>query len=104
MPKVTNRYSRTIKNDTLNNSPLLNNPEISISGAGVSTEVRNNNDMTPFSIMKATEYLGISRSMLYRLLDKRDIDSFHIGARRFISKSALDSFIRKQVEAESYGW
>lgn len=93
-----------VKNNLSNDERIIcHSLENLISGAGVSPDLRNNDDM-PLSIKEATEFLGISRSVLYRLLNERAICSFYIKKRRFIMKSALINFIHKQEEAEKYGW
>ena len=52
------------------------------------------------SIDEAVIYLGIRRATLYRLLDSGAIKSFHIGRRRLIVQSELDSFISQRIAAE----
>lgn len=101
----SNRYPKTIKNDSSNNAKFTQNfEEKSISGAGVSTKTRHNVDMIALSIPQAAQSLGISRSLLYKLLERQIIRSFHIGGRHLISVAAIDEFIKAQEEANSYGW
>ena len=53
------------------------------------------------SLEQSYEYLGISRAMLYRLLDTGRVASFHIGSRRLVLKEELDRYIQAQVQAEN---
>lgn len=99
---LTNRYSKTIKNDI---SPTLTEQKISISGAGVMAKTRyDHSSMSLLSIPQAVECLGVSRATFYRLLDRKEIRSFHIGRRRFVTQEALSNYIQTQEEAENYGW
>lgn len=91
-----------MKNILSNNEHMIQcSLENAISGAGVTPDLRNNSDM-PLSIKQATDFLGISRSVLYRLLNDGTIHGFHIGARRFIMKSTLIEFVQRQEKAENY--
>lgn len=104
MPKVTNtnRYSKTIKNDTLNNSPLFNNPEISISGAGVSTEVRNNRLME-CNLLEVNDVCGllkIGRSTLYSLVNKKAIKAVKLLGRTLFREADVYDFVANLTEYE----
>lgn len=57
-------------------------------------------DRDSLSLDEAMHYLGISRSQLYRIFERKELPSFHIGTRRFVLKREVDRFIQKQVEAE----
>ena len=97
-----NMYLNTIKNDI---SPTLAEQKISISGAGVMAKTRyDHSSMSLLSIPQATKCLGVSRATFYRLLDRKEIRSFHIGRRRFVTQEALSNYIQTQEEAENYGW
>jgi len=45
------------------------------------------------SVKDAATHLGISRGMMYELLNRDDIESLRIGQRRLISREALNRFI-----------
>ncbi|WP_421860717.1 excisionase family DNA-binding protein [Oceanicaulis sp.] len=51
-----------------------------------------------FSVLKAAEYLGVSRSQVYRLLAEGSLDSLKIGTRRLIRRDALDALIERSGE------
>ncbi|MDA0988811.1 MAG: helix-turn-helix domain-containing protein [Chloroflexi bacterium] len=53
-----------------------------------------------FSIREATVYLGINRATLYRLMNSGALESFHVGRRRLLARSALDRFIQQQTDSE----
>ena len=54
------------------------------------------------NIEESGVYLGgIARSQVYRILDRGELQSFHIGTRRLILRSELDAFIQRQMEAEN---
>lgn len=46
--------------------------------------------------IEAARAIGVSRAMLYRLLAAETIKSFHIGRRRLISISAIESYLASQ--------
>lgn len=46
-----------------------------------------------FSILEAADYLGISRSQIYRLMTDRKLKSVKIGARRLITREACDALL-----------
>ena len=48
------------------------------------------------SVMEATEYLGISKPMLYLLLKTETFPSFRIGKRVLIRKESLDRWVEEQ--------
>lgn len=48
------------------------------------------------SIKSACEYLGISRSLIYRLIKSRDLASYKISRRTFIHPDELDRFINSK--------
>jgi excisionase family DNA binding protein len=45
------------------------------------------------SVVGAAEHLGISRSLMYELLNRGDIDSVRLGRRRLVSRDAINRFI-----------
>jgi excisionase family DNA binding protein len=51
------------------------------------------------SVKDAAAHLGISRGMIYELLNRDEIESLQIGRRRLISREALNRF----VETNSHG-
>lgn len=50
-------------------------------------------------IPAAVSYSGISRSVIYELLNARKIKSHRIGAARVIDRESLDAFISSQPAA-----
>lgn len=46
-------------------------------------------------IEEAAEELGISRSGIYRALDRGDLKSVRIGARRLVSMESIDALIER---------
>lgn len=48
---------------------------------------------------EAARLLGVSRPMIYRLIDQGELESFNVGACRRILVDTLDAFIGRQVEA-----
>jgi excisionase family DNA binding protein len=50
------------------------------------------------TMAESCQYLGdISRPTLYRLLGEGELDSFHIGTRRFIPRESLDKLINDRI-------
>jgi excisionase family DNA binding protein len=45
------------------------------------------------SVKDAATHLGISRTVMYELLNRGDIESVSIGSRRLVSREALNRFI-----------
>jgi len=52
------------------------------------------------SIQDAAAYTGLSRSTLYRMIDRNELSSFKIGIRRLIKTEELDDLIDNAVEHE----
>ncbi|MGJ3232178.1 MAG: helix-turn-helix domain-containing protein [Oceanicaulis sp.] len=52
-----------------------------------------------FSVMEAAQYLGVSRSQVYRLLADGSLKSLKIGARRLVRRDALDALLEGAGEA-----
>ena len=52
-----------------------------------------------FSVMEAAQYLGVSRSQVYRLLADGSLKSLKIGARRLVRRDALDALLESASEA-----
>ena len=54
-----------------------------------------------FSIDAAGEYLGgAGRNTVYGLLKAGELDSFQVGARRFISRQSLDALIERRAQPD----
>ena len=53
------------------------------------------------SLEQSYQYIGVSRAMLYRLLDAGLVQSFHIGSRRLVLIDELDRYIQSRIDAES---
>lgn len=53
--------------------------------------------VTPLPIFvsphEVAQTLGISRALVYRLLDEGVIDSTRVGGRRLVIRSSLDSYV-----------
>ena len=56
-----------------------------------------------FSIKEAATALGISKTVLYELMDEDLIPYHHIGRRRLISRQALEDFTQFMYENGSVG-
>ena len=94
------RFPEDAKNGTF--FPASSETAKPILGADKMEKTRHNIGTTPLSIGQAAEHLGISRGLLYKLLDEKAIRSFHIGKRRrLISIEAINDFIKKQEEREN---
>lgn len=50
-----------------------------------------------FSVVDAAQYLGVSRSQVYRLLADGSLDSLKIGTRRLIRRDALDALLERSA-------
>lgn len=57
-------------------------------------------DIQPATLntVEAARYLGIGRTVLYRLIGRGDVDSFVIGHRRLVTRESLDRYIAEQVQ------
>lgn len=56
-----------------------------------------------FSIDESCNYIGTSRPTMYKLMDKGEIRSFHVGRRRMILKYDLDLFLQGRLSEAGYG-
>lgn len=56
------------------------------------------NDRVALSVTEAAELLGVSRPTMYQLIRQEGFPSFRIGARRLISRSGLEEWVRGQTE------
>lgn len=50
------------------------------------------------SIQEATEMLSISKWTLYKLLQRNEIKSMKVGARRLIPTAEIDAFVRRNTD------
>lgn len=50
------------------------------------------------TLPEAAQRLRISRSSLYRLMDRQELPSVRVGGRRLISSRMLDAFIARLEE------
>lgn len=50
-----------------------------------------------YSVLDAAQYLGVSRSQVYRLLADGSLDSLKIGTRRLIRRDALDALLERSA-------
>ena len=59
----------------------------------------NNVEVVAVSAAEAARLLGISKPVLYRLLERADFPRFRIGARVLIPVEGLREWVRRQSEA-----
>lgn len=101
---ITNRYSKTIKNDVLsNNSPLSHDQEkSSISGAGVTPDLRNNRLMkcNLLEVNEVCDLLKIGRSTLYGLVNKKTIKAVKLLGRTLFRETDICDFVANLAEYE----
>lgn len=50
-----------------------------------------------YSVLDAAQYLGVSRSQVYRLLADGSLDSLKIGSRRLIRRDAMDALLERSA-------
>ena len=50
-----------------------------------------------YSVPEAAEQLGIGRGLLYELMNAGEVQYFHIGKRRLISRDALILYVQSKV-------
>jgi excisionase family DNA binding protein len=53
-------------------------------------------DRLAYSPLETARMLGIGRTLLYELIDRGEIKSLRIGARRLISRSAIEKFLTER--------
>ena len=63
--------------------------------------MNNAREKAAFSVEEACEYIGTSRPTFYRLMDRGEILSFHIGRRRLCLKEHLDQYLQERLKSES---
>lgn len=56
------------------------------------------NERIAYQLDEAALALGMSRRQLYRLLDANELESFHEGRRRMVSRRALEAYVAKREE------
>jgi excisionase family DNA binding protein len=49
----------------------------------------------------AAKLLGLSRGMVYRLIQEGELTSIQIASRRYIARSAIDEFVSKRTTPTS---
>ncbi len=54
------------------------------------------------TVKETREALRIGHTKMYQLLSGGVIRSFHIGSRRFVRSSDLDSFVNRQLTEEGF--
>ena len=52
-----------------------------------------------FKLPDAAAYSGLSRTCLYNRIRSGEIQSFRVGGRRMIFRSAIDVFLARQADA-----
>ena len=57
-------------------------------------------DKAALSIEEAFRYIGIGRAHLYRLMERGDIPSFHIGRRKLLLREHLDVYLQERLGEE----
>ena len=50
-----------------------------------------------YKVTEACEYMGCSRQTLYRAIGRGEIDAYHLGTRRYITKESMDRLINESV-------
>lgn len=50
------------------------------------------------NVSETASVLGVSRTVVYQLIKRRDFPSFKIGARTVIPRAALEEWANKQAE------
>jgi excisionase family DNA binding protein len=55
-------------------------------------------DRLAYSPLETARMLGIGRTLLYELIDRGEIKSLRIGARRLIRRSAIERFLAEREE------
>ena len=50
-----------------------------------------------YSVLDPAQYLGVSRSQVYRLLADGSLDSLKIGSRRLIRRDAMDALLERSA-------
>ena len=80
-------------------------------GADKNNKIRHNKNMAintgmrAISVEEAMKILGISRSLIYKLFNTKQLSSFHIGTRRFTTRMAIRDYINAREEKEvDYGF
>jgi excisionase family DNA binding protein len=62
------------------------------------TEMKPEIEKRALTVEETCRYLGgISRPTLYRLLGEGELESFHIGTRRYFTRESLDQWINQRV-------
>ena len=56
------------------------------------------------SVQDAAAYTGLSRSTLYRMMERGELASFKIGIRRLIRTAELDMLIDRAVDDTALGY
>jgi excisionase family DNA binding protein len=54
------------------------------------------------TVAQSAELLGLGRTTTYELVMRGTIESVHVGRRRLIPRRALDRFIERLLEAQSF--
>lgn len=76
-------------------------------GADKNKKIRHNRSMAvntsieALSVEEAMKILGISRSLIYKLFNTKQLSSFHIGTRRFTTRMAIRDYIDTCEENEA---
>jgi excisionase family DNA binding protein len=52
------------------------------------------------SVQEAAKHLGISRGLVYELVNSGEIESIHLGRRRLISRDAINRFVESHSRAD----
>lgn len=54
------------------------------------------------SLPEASELLGVSRTTVFALIKRGDLQRVKIGARTFISRDSIDGFVHRLIQEESH--
>ena len=56
-----------------------------------------------YSVEEAADLLGVGRTVMFRLVATGEVESFKIGRKRKIHRDAIDTYIKRQLQAERVG-
>ncbi len=58
-------------------------------------------DKIALNISETAEMLGVSRPVVYQLMQRSDFPAFKIGRRTLVARSGLEEWVKNQVSTES---
>lgn len=69
-------------------------------GTDKTANTRHNEFQEVFSVKEAGDYLKVSHNTISNLIISKKLDSFKIGSRRLVRKSAIEKYINQAEEKE----